>query len=125
MTIQELLELKESYMSTNDPTEFKFSQESFEGGWEEFRSIRNDPAYADILDQWKYELAVKLESEGIAMMREIARTKKTVAAVKYIADRSWEANLRQTKQGIIDDQIHRTMQVEMDDFANDLALLNK
>ena len=125
MQIEELLELKDDYLATNDPTEYEFANNYIDGGWSGLKALRNDPAFGDILNEWKMELSIKIESEGIKMMRDIARTKKTVAAVKYMADRNWEQNIKATKQSIFEDQVRRTMQSDMDEFADDLAMLSR
>lgn len=106
--------LKKLYLDCMDPTEEKFVQLAFDGNRIQWERIKNSEALSKLLkrtdtdvpwfDEWKYELELRLQSEGIEGIRDIASdpdNKQNFQALKWLAEKGWDKSKgRPTKSDI-------------------------
>lgn len=78
------------YMEMQDPTEYSFALECFEG-WEHWNRICNTKWFAPYIEAWRQELAVKLASQGLATIVDEVKSggKGALVAAKYLVEKGW------------------------------------
>ena len=83
--------LKALYLAVSDPTEYKFAN-TYLLGWDHWQRIVANKALAQHIEKWRFELEIKLRSEGVLAVRRHSQSKHPSAwqASKWLADRGWE-----------------------------------
>ena len=72
-----------------DPIEYTFAKE-YLCDWPHWQRLCNNNIVSRHIDSWREELALKLASEGVLTMLELAQEKGSYQAAKYLADRGWD-----------------------------------
>lgn len=78
--------LRRLYMHYEDPTEGKFAKEIF-GSMAHWKKLCSAAFFRPHISQWREELYAKLQSEGVRLMREHAKT--SAPAARWLAERGW------------------------------------
>jgi len=87
------------YLSFDDPTEYKFAIEVL-GSWDHWQKLSNCSWFKeDYLDAWRFELEIKLRSQGIVTMKDLATTDKNKDAAKWLAQGGWSTTTTAPKRG--------------------------
>lgn len=83
--------LKRLYLETSDPTEYQFANK-YLAGWDQWQRIVANKALLAHVEKWRFELEVKLRSEGVLAVRRHSQSKHPSAwqASKWLADRGWD-----------------------------------
>lgn len=81
--------MRKLYLSFDDPTEYKFAQEVL-GSWDHWQKLSNSTWFEDYINAWRFELEIKLRSQGIKTMKDLA-TDKNKDAAKWLAQGGWNA----------------------------------
>lgn len=77
------------YVELNDPTEYEFAKLCF-GSWRHFRHLCTLRWFSDYINQYRDELQVKLQCEGIQRLKGHAQEKGGTPAAKYLAEAGWK-----------------------------------
>jgi hypothetical protein len=78
------------YMETGDPTEYEFAVTHLDG-WSHWEALTACTWFKPYVERWRRELAIKLKSQALAKVREMAKEGKDVfAANKFLLDKGWE-----------------------------------
>lgn len=78
--------IRNVYMAIADPTEYTIATEYF-GGWEHWKVLCNT-ILKNHIEDWRDELAVKLQAQGLMKIRELAEEGDRAAA-KILLDKGW------------------------------------
>lgn len=120
------ISLKRLFLEMSDPTEYEFAN-TYLADWEHWQKICNNKVLAQEIAKWRYELELKLRSEGIQWVIKSARKKQNWLAAKFLAERGWEVRAagRPSKEEVdrntaIESAIHKEFQ---DDIAR-LKVIN-
>lgn len=83
--------MKEEYLEAGDPTEYSFAINTL-GSWEHWKHLCSSKWFQEHVECWREELELKLRSQGIKKMVELAKTKGPIAssAAKYLSDKGWD-----------------------------------
>lgn len=83
--------LYQLYMDMSDVSEYTFAKTYFEG-WKHWELLTSANWFTPYITEWRAELAVKIQSEAIARIKEIGEKggKDALTANRYIAERGWE-----------------------------------
>ena len=73
------------YMEASDPTEYKFAQEHLLG-WSHWKELSGSSGLKDMVAGWREELEVKLRSEGVLKMIELATDSPSAATTRWLAE---------------------------------------
>jgi hypothetical protein len=77
------------YMEIGDPTEYQVAQRLL-GSWDHWLALLNGKWFAEMVEEWREELRVKLESQRFQEMKDVAENNKGTApgisATKWLAD---------------------------------------
>lgn len=79
------------YMETNDPTEWRFSQEHLDG-WEHWEMLCQATWFKPYAERWRKELDLRLKSQALVRIMSEAKTgsKESFQANKYLLEKGWE-----------------------------------
>lgn len=66
--------LSRLYLETGDPTEYQFAIRYLDG-WSHWQELSTAKWFQPYVEAWRAELAVKLDSEALARIQEVARDK--------------------------------------------------
>src|SRR5690554_1234851 len=83
--------LKRVYLSFDDPTEWEFVEAVF-GNWRHWEKILGNKKLREYIDQWRYELEIKLRSQAIREM--VKQSSKKDSAAKWLAEGQWKGKAR-------------------------------
>lgn len=112
--------LKRLYLEVADPTEYKFAT-TYLTGIKQWQRICENAQLKPRIEEWRFELEVKLRSEGILAVRRHSQSKHPSAwqASKWLADRGWDTRGagRPSKEEIAHEKAVRA-QIE-DEFLQD------
>ena len=88
---EDYIDIHELYLSLGDPTEYQFAISAF-GTWQHFEYISSLRWFKKHLEMWRTELEIKMRSEALTTIMEVAATEGTkgITAAKWIADRGWD-----------------------------------
>ena len=84
--------LKDLYLDTRDYTEYSFATK-YLGGWEHWLRLCNNALIRVEIDKWREELEVKLVSEGLMQITDIATDKENkgrLTAAKFLAEKGFK-----------------------------------
>lgn len=79
--------IKKLYLETADPTEYEFATKYLLGIKHWYRIYENKLMQGHI-DEWRFELELKLRSQGVKTLISAAN-KGSQSASKWLADRGW------------------------------------
>ena len=84
---EEVDKLYPFFMSTLDPTEYKFAIKHV-GGWEVWQAMLKIPRVKTKVDKWRRELDIKIRSEALARILEASQgeTRDALSANKYLLE---------------------------------------
>lgn len=85
--------LKKLYLEMADPVEYTFAN-TYLFDWPHWQRMCNNALVSKHIDQWREELALKLASEGVLTMIDLATQKDSYQAAKYLADHGWDTKKR-------------------------------
>lgn len=120
------LSLKRLFLEMSDPIEYEFAN-TYLADWEHWQKICNNKVLAQEIAKWRYELELKLRSEGIQWVLKSARKKQNWLAAKFLAERGWEVRAagRPSKEEIErNTAIESAIQKEFDDDIARLRVIN-
>ena len=80
--------VKQLYLDIGDPTEYAFANKCFTG-WTQWQRIVANKQMTKIVEQWRFELEVKIRSEGVRSAKSQAR-KGSWQATKWLSERGWD-----------------------------------
>lgn len=113
--------IKKLYLECNDPTEYKFATTYLLGIKHWYRICENKLMHKHV-DEWRFELELKLRSEGVSQLIGASR-KGSQSAAKWLADRGWSERAagRPSKE-----EIEREKKIQSnirEDFEDDIKRL--
>lgn len=99
------ISMKRLYLEYADPTEYSFAIAVL-GSWEHWQRLSNCDWFQKHVVEWRDELEVKLRSEAITEMRDLAMSGNKDAA-KWLADRGWNKHKvgRPTKEEVQSERV--------------------
>lgn len=111
--------LKKLFLETSDPTEYIFATKHL-AGWDHWQKICANKVLAQHVNKWRYELELKLRSEGIQWVIKSARSKQNWLAAKFLAEKGWETRIagRPSKE-----EVERELKIQADidnEYSDDL-----
>lgn len=80
--------IKQLYLDIGDPTEYEFANKCFTG-WTQWQRIVANKQMTKVVEQWRFELEVKIRSEGVSMARGQSR-KGSWQATRWLSEKGWE-----------------------------------
>lgn len=116
--------LKRLYLEHADPVEYDFATTNL-AGWNHWERLCKNSIVSKHIEEWRNELSLKLASEGVQTMLELATDGKSYQAAKYLADRQWDKGKRgrpsnEEVEGYIKKEAEKTSE-----FDNDLLMLEE
>lgn len=111
--------LKKLYLQCADPTEYEFAT-TFLCGWKHWNRLCDNKAIRAHIDEWRFELEVKLRS--LAVKEVLAQSKSgSFQAAKWVADRGWSTRGagRPTKEEL--EKEKKVQEHIASDFSEDIA----
>ena len=83
--------LKRLYLDVADPTEYRFAN-LYLAGWDHWQRMVANKAIQSHVERWRFELEVKLRSEGVMAVRRHSKSHHPSAwqASKWLADKGWD-----------------------------------
>lgn len=85
--------LKKLYINHADPVEYDFATTHLDG-WKHWQRLCNNAIVGRAIEEWREELSLKLMSEGVQQLVQIATEKDSYQAAKWLADRGWDVAKR-------------------------------
>lgn len=85
------ISLKKRYLDWSDPTEYDFAQ-NWVFDWNHWQRLCNNKVIGRHIDEWRKELKLKLQAEGINTMINLATEQNSYQAAKYLAECGWDRN---------------------------------
>lgn len=89
------------YMEESDPTEWKFVQK-YLYSWEHWEMICETPWFKPHIARWRKELELKLRSEALTKIRQVAESKENKSsfeANKFLLNGNWGNTQEGKKRG--------------------------
>lgn len=115
--------LKKLYLSHMDPKEYDFANE-YLYDWNHWRRLCANKWVRENIDQWREELELKLVSEGVNVLINLATEDNSYQAAKWLADRGWDKSERgRPSKAKIKEELKKRADAEAE-FAEDFKLLN-
>jgi len=101
------------FISFNDPTGYRFAKKVL-GSYEHWQRLCAQKWFRPHLDGWLEELEVKLASEGLKQIKDIAdgEGQQALAAAKFLVNKGWEGTKGRPKKADIDRQARIKADVE-------------
>lgn len=81
--------LKRLYLEHEDPTEYDFAC-TYLLGWSQWQRICANKVFTKMVEEWRFELELKLRSQAVRDILNISTSDKGFQAAKWIADRGWD-----------------------------------
>lgn len=81
--------IKKLYLEMEDVVEYEFATTYFLG-WEHWQRICNNKQLKTHIDQWRYELELKLRSRAFKEIKRKATLETGISAAKWLADKGWD-----------------------------------
>lgn len=80
--------IKRLYLEAADPTEYVFATTHLLG-WKHWQRICENKLLRKHIDEWRFELELKLRSEAVHIIYGQSR-KGSITAAKWLAERGWD-----------------------------------
>lgn len=90
---QTFISLKKRYLDWSDPTEYQFAQDWLYD-WGHWQRLCKNKVISHHIEQWREELSLKLRSEGINTLVNLAVDSNSYQAAKYLAECGWDKSER-------------------------------
>ena len=115
--------LKKLYLEHSDPVEYDFAI-TYLADWPHWeRLVANKTVGAEI-DKWRNELRLKLMSDGVNSLINLALQKESYQASKYLADHGWDVKERgRPSKEEIEGELNKRA-TKINEFETDLILLD-
>jgi hypothetical protein len=112
--------LRDLYMEISDPTEYAFAMEAF-GSYKQWLKIKNNKSIMVWIDDWAFELEVKIRSEGIRGVAEEAKSGKAkFNASKAMAEGFWSKHSQRGRPSKAEIERERKIAAKLDsEFIED------
>ena len=112
--------LRALYMEISDPTEYAFAIEAF-GSYKQWLKIKNNKSIQTWMDDWAFELEVKIRSDGIRGVAEEAKGGKAkFNANKAMAEGFWSKQSHRGRPTKLEVERERKIAAKLDaEFADD------
>ena len=81
--------LKKLYLDMSDPNEYEFAT-TYLLGWDHWQRICNNKVLSKHINNWRYELELKLRSEAVKLIRSKAKSESGINAAKWLAEKGWD-----------------------------------
>lgn len=81
------ISMRRIYMEVEDPTEYMFALAAL-GSWEHWLILKEAPFFKPYLARWREELALKMRSDAIMLVREDAVN--NAVSARWLAEKGWE-----------------------------------
>ncbi|AJT60707.1 hypothetical protein [Citrobacter phage CVT22] len=114
--------LKRLYLEMEDLGEYEFAT-TYLLGWNHWQRMCANKQILKYIEEWRYELELKLRSRAIKTMKDKIGTEQGINAAKWIAEKGWDKKAvgRPNKQ---EEEREKRMLDSLDvDWAGDLAML--
>lgn len=114
--------LKRLYLEMEDIGEYEFAT-TYLLGWNHWQRMCANKQILKYIEEWRYELELKLRSRAIKAMKDKVYTEQGINAAKWIAEKGWDKKAvgRPNKQ---EEEREKRIQDSLDmDWASDLAML--
>lgn len=85
--------LKRLYLEEYDPKEYIFANK-YLFDWDHWQRMCRNAIIGRHIDKWREELELKLVSEGVASLIDLAMNEKSYQASKYLVDMGWNKRAR-------------------------------
>ena len=114
--------LKSLYLEYADPKEYNFANE-YLYDWNHWQRMINNKWIGQHIHDWREELELKLVSEGVNVLINLATEENSYQAAKWMAERGWD---KSTKGRPSKEQIQGELKKRADkaqEFGEDFKLL--
>lgn len=81
--------IKRLYLEMEDLGEYEFATTYFLG-WEHWQRICNNKVMKVYVEQWRYELELKIRSRALKKIMRKADSEQGIAAAKWLAEKGWD-----------------------------------
>lgn len=111
--------LKRLYLEMEDVGEYEFATTHLLG-WNHWQRMCANRQILKYIEEWRYELELKLRSRAIKAMKDKVNTEQGINAAKWIAEKGWDKKAvgRPNKQ---EEEREKRIQDKLDiDWADDL-----
>lgn len=117
--------LKKLFLDMEDPTEYLFANK-YLLGWKHWKRFEKNKDIKRHIDEWRYELELKLTAQGIQHLLDIASDdKSSYQAAKWLADKGWSDSKRgRPSKDEVNAKIEEAVK-EKEEDAPDIILLSK
>lgn len=115
------LSLKRLYLEQSDPHEYNFAT-TYLYDWPHWQRLTRNAIVSRHIAEWREELSLKLASDGVEMMIQMAEEGKSYQAAKFLAENGWDKKEqgRPSKEAVAQELKRRADEEER--FAGDVAL---
>ena len=80
--------IKQLYIKMEDPAEYEFANKYFLG-WNHWMRIYANKLLQPHIDEWRYELELKVRSRAVKQFQMQAK-KGSIQAIKWLAEKGWD-----------------------------------
>jgi len=110
---RDCVSFKRVYLECSDPTGYKAAQVLL-GEWEHWLKLLKAPWFRSALEVWNEELEIKLKSQAIQKVAELAQsdTSQAFNASKYLADKGWEPKRGRPTKAEKEAEIKRSTKID-------------
>lgn len=116
--------LKRLYLEHSDPVEYDFAN-TYLYDWPHWQRLCRNKTVSAEIDKWREELSLKLMSEGVLSMINLAVEKESYQASKYLADRGWDVKDKgRPSKEAVEGELKKRADIASE-YDEDLILLNK
>ena len=81
-------EARQLYLECNDPTGYLFATK-YLGGWKHYEILKASQQVLERIEEWEWELEVKLRAEAVSHMITLSQGDKGYQANKFLVDGGW------------------------------------
>lgn len=116
--------LKRLYLEMEDVTEYAFATTHLLG-WNHWQRLCENKVVAKYINEWRYELELKLRAKAFQNILTKASTEKGINAAKWLAEKGWDKRSRAGRPS--KEEVERNIQIETDierQFREDIERIN-
>lgn len=87
----EIDDLYQLYLKVADPTEYRFAIRAY-GSWSKWEAVSSTDPIKSLVDQWRRELEVKLRSDALQRIMDVASnegTRDSLQANRYLLEANY------------------------------------
>ena len=81
--------LKRLYLEHEDPVEYDFACTHMLG-WQHWQRIVRNKILSKHIEEWREELELKIRSQNVREIQDLATGEKGFQAAKWLADKGWD-----------------------------------